>query len=103
MAVSTPYKWLAPRPGSRSRQWFVHGGSLPAEVLYRATVGPEPRTPDEVAQDYGLPREAVEEAIDYCLHHADVLQREREAVLADIRRRGLDRPPAVPAPGVAGA
>ena len=103
MTVSTTYKFLAPRPGSRSHQWFVQGGSLPAEVLYRATIGPEPRTLEEVAQDYHVPREAVEEAIDYCLHHAALLQEEREAVLADIRRRGLDQPPAVPTPDVAGA
>src|SRR4030095_680533 len=102
MAVSTTqYKWLAPRPGSRYRQWFVQGGNLPAEVLYRATIGPEPRTPEEVAQDYGIPRAAVEEAIDYCLRHADLLQQEREAVMADIRRRGLDQRPAVPTDGVA--
>jgi hypothetical protein len=76
---------------------------LPAEVLYRATIGPEPRTLDEVAQDYSVPREAVEEAIDYCLHHADLLQAERDAVVADIHRRGLDRPPATPHDGIARA
>lgn len=103
MVVSTTYKWLAPRLGSRYRQWFVQGGSLPAEVLYRATIGPEPRTPEEVAQDYNVPREAVEEAVDYCLRHADLLQQEREAMLADIHRRSLDQPPAVPTAGVAGA
>jgi hypothetical protein len=75
----------------------VRGRSLPAEVLYRATIGPEPRTLDEVAQDYEVPREAVEEAIDYCLRHADLLQQERDTLLADLHQRGLDQPPAVPA------
>lgn len=81
----------------------IRAGGLPAEVLYRATIGSESRTPEEVAQDYDVPREAVEEAIDYCLRHADLLQQEREAVLADIRRRALDQPPAVPTANVAGA
>lgn len=61
------------------------------------------RAPDEVAQDYGIPREAVDEAVDYCLHHADLLQHERDAVLTDSRQRGLDIPPGVPAEGLSGA
>lgn len=96
MTVATTYTFLAPRPGSRSRQWGVRGRSLPAEVLYRATLGPEPRTLDDVAQDYGVPRGAVEEAIDYCVRYADLLQQEREALLAELHQRGLDHPPAVP-------
>ena len=103
MAVQTSYKFLAPRPGSHYRQWFLQGRNLRAEILYRATIGPEPRTLDEIADDYGVPREAVEEAVDYCLHHTDVLQQEREDVLTDIRKRGLDKPTSVPASGVSGA
>jgi hypothetical protein len=56
-----------------------------------------------VAHDYGVPREAVEEAVDYCLHHADILQQERQDVLTDIGKRGLDKPPCVPTDGVSGA
>jgi hypothetical protein len=103
MAIHTPYKFLEQRPGSNYRQLFLWGRNLLAEVLYRATIGPEPRTPDEVAHDYGVPREAVEEAVDYCLHHADVLQQEREDILTDIRQRGLDAPPCVPANDVSDA
>jgi hypothetical protein len=32
----------------------------------------------------------------YCLHNDEVLQREREELLAEIGRRGLDKPPYVP-------
>jgi hypothetical protein len=99
MAVDTPYKFLEYRPGSNYRQMFLKGRNLRAEILYRAIIGPEPRTVDEVASDYGVPREAVEEAVDYCVHHADVLQQEREDVLADIRRRGLALPSKVPGNG----
>ena len=103
MAVQATYKFLEQRPGSHYRQLFLRGRNLRAESLYRAAIGPEPRSLDEVAQDYGVPRAAVEEAVDYCLHHADILQQEREDVLADIRKRGLDTPPAVPTAGVSGA
>jgi len=57
MAVFTTYKTgLAPQPRLlRYRQWFVQGGAFQAEVLYRATLAPKPRTPEEVAQDYNVP------------------------------------------------
>jgi hypothetical protein len=102
MVSHISYKFLEQRPGSNYRQLFLRGRNLLAEVLYRATIGPEPRTPDEVAHDYGVPREAVEEAVEYCLHYADVLQQERQDVMTDIGKRGLDKPPSVPADGVSG-
>ena len=102
MAAHTTYRFLEPRPGSPYRQLFVRGRKLRAEILYRATIGPEPRTPEEVAHDYNVPVEAVEEAIHYCRHHEEVLRQEREAVLADIRARGLDKPPFVPTNGASG-
>lgn len=57
---------LAPNPKSFYRQMFVKGTRIRAEVLYGLTVdGSEPMTPEEVAQSYGLPLAAVEEAITY--------------------------------------
>jgi hypothetical protein len=62
-----------------------------AEVLYRHTVGPEPRTPQEVADDYGLPLEAVLEAIDYATRNSELLDEERrreEARWAEVTSAG---------------
>jgi uncharacterized protein (DUF433 family) len=100
MALQTTYQCLEQRAGSNYRQLFVRGRSIRAELLYRATLGPEPRTPEEVAADFGVPLAAVHEAIHYCLHHEALLRQEREAVLADIHARGFDQPPYVPAHGV---
>ncbi len=50
-----------------------------------------------MARDFGVPVEAVVEAIDYCQRNEDLLRQEREEDLADIRARGLDKPPYVPA------
>ena len=99
MALQTTYQFLEPRAESNYRQLFVRGRSIRAEILYRATLGPEPRTPKEVATDFGVPLAAVHEALHYCLEQEELLRREREQVLADIRGRGLDKPPYVPAPG----
>jgi uncharacterized protein (DUF433 family) len=96
MAVQTEYKYLEPRPGSNYRQLFVKGRKIRAEILYRLTVNSEPQTPEQVAEDYGLPVEAVREAIDYSLHNEELLRKEREQELEYIRTHGLDRPPFAP-------
>jgi len=67
-----------------------------AEVLYRCTVGREPQTPEQVAQEYDLPTEAVIEAIDYCTRNRQFLDAERAREDASIRARGLDRYPHAP-------
>jgi uncharacterized protein (DUF433 family) len=70
------YQFLEPRRGSNYRQWFVKGRRIRAEVLYGQLLGPDARTPEELASDYNLPPEAVWEAIEYCLHNEDVLQQD---------------------------
>jgi uncharacterized protein (DUF433 family) len=90
MSETMIYDHLAPREGSRYRQYFIKGRNLRAETLYRATLGPEPMTPEEVAADYDVPVEAVREALDYCLHHAELLREEREADRAESQPRGRD-------------
>jgi hypothetical protein len=78
MARRMTYQWLEPCAQSNYRQLFVCGRSLRAETLYRATIGAEPRTPEEVATDFGIPLAAVH----YCLHNEELLRQESEAVLA---------------------
>jgi uncharacterized protein (DUF433 family) len=69
MTTPTTPTWLclAPNPKSLYRQLFIKGTRIRAEVIYGLTVdGSEPMTPEEVAADYGLPLDAVREAIAYC-------------------------------------
>jgi hypothetical protein len=86
---------LKPRRGSCYRQLFVEG-RIKAEILYRATIGREPLTPAEVARDYGIPVEAVFEAIDYCQRHSDVLDPDRAMEEASIQAHSLNRWPYAP-------
>ena len=67
-ASTNHWKYLARRPGSTYRQLFVKGTKLAAWQLYCDTVDGETepgRSPEEVADDYGLPLAAVQEAIAY--------------------------------------
>ncbi|HBI44243.1 MAG TPA: hypothetical protein DDY78_15530 [Planctomycetales bacterium] len=84
MTGQNGYQYLEPRPGSAYRQLFTKGRRLRAEVLYRQTVGIEPRTPEEVAADYDLPLEMILEAIHYCEHNEPLLRQDRDRELANI-------------------
>lgn len=97
MAERVEYRHLMVKPGSNYRQLFVHG-RIRAEILYRETVGPEPLTPEQVASEYGLPVEAVEEAIDYCNRPEvqQLLNDERARESARIKTAGRDKWPYAP-------
>ena len=97
MAIQVHYQHLEHRPSSHYQQLWVKGRHIRAEILYRFTIGPEPQTPQEVAQDYDLPIEAVHEAIEYARHHQDLLDAERAREEARMRQLGLDQPPYIPA------
>jgi uncharacterized protein (DUF433 family) len=96
------YKYLRPKPGSNYRQLFVNG-RIRAEILYRETVGAEPLTSEEVAREYGLPVEAVAEAIDYCTRNRELLDGERAREAARIKAAGRDRWPYAPRDSEPGA
>jgi uncharacterized protein (DUF433 family) len=64
--ASAKYVHLAPNPKSTYRQLFVKGTRIRARVLYGWYACAEPRTPEDIADGYGLPVEAVKEAIAYC-------------------------------------
>jgi hypothetical protein len=75
MSTNVDYQFLEARPKSAYRQLFVKGTRIRADVIYRActalaeflaTDDDEPRTPEQVALDYGLPVQAVWEAVAYC-------------------------------------
>jgi hypothetical protein len=95
MARQIEYKYLQSKSGSNYRQLFVNG-RIRAEILYRETVGPEPLTPEEVAREYGLPIEAVTEAIDYCVRHRELLDAERAREADRIKAAGRDQWPYAP-------
>jgi len=94
MSTSTAvqYQHLEPRPGSNYRQLFLKGRRIRAAVVYEAVHGPDPYTPEEFARDYGVPLEAVRDALDYVANNLLLIESERDREAADVRARGLDRP-----------
>jgi uncharacterized protein (DUF433 family) len=95
MTTPTPTSWvyLAPNPKSAYKQLFVKGTRIRAEVLYGLTVdGSEPMTPEEVAADYGLPLEAVQEAIAYCRSNPPAIAEDHVAEEAVMQATGMNDP-----------
>jgi uncharacterized protein (DUF433 family) len=65
--TAAQWKYLERNPKSNYKQLFVKGARIRARTLYGDFMSEEePRTPEQIAADYGLPVEAVKEAIAYC-------------------------------------
>jgi uncharacterized protein (DUF433 family) len=63
----TTWKHLERDPKSKLKQLSIRGRRIRARTLYGLFMSDEePMTPEEIAADYGLPLEAVQEAIAYC-------------------------------------
>jgi hypothetical protein len=65
-------------------------------VLYRRTIGPDAQTAEQVAADYGLPVEAVLDAVEYCVTNRELLDAERAREAERIKAAGRDRWPYAP-------
>ena len=81
---------------SNYRQLFIKGRKIRACIIYGLTVGEDSRTPEEVARDYEIPLEAVQEAIHYTLHHDDVVRADSEREKQSLRELWQRQPPIVP-------
>jgi len=94
--TSTTYRYLAPRPKSGYRQLFIKGTRIRAEIVYGYTVPSAEdgfcQAPEEVAADFGLPVEAVLEAIAYCKSNPPEIEMDhrREDLIAELS--GMNHP-----------
>jgi uncharacterized protein (DUF433 family) len=66
-SVNTKYEFLERNPKSNYKQLFIKGTKIRARTLYGQYMSAdEPRTIEEIAEDWNVPVEAVREAIAYC-------------------------------------
>ena len=95
MTENNGYKHLARKPGFY-QQLHVKGRNIRADVLYEYSLGEDARTAEELARDYDLPLEVVQEAIDYCIHNPDVLKSDRDREFESAREFESRHPQIVP-------
>jgi uncharacterized protein (DUF433 family) len=86
------YQHLEARPGSNYRQLWLKGRRIRAAVVWENVHGPDPRTPEEFASDFGVPLDAVLEALDYVERNRSLIEAERDREAARLRALGLDHP-----------
>jgi hypothetical protein len=87
--IENPYQHLEPRPGSNYRALWLKGRRIRAASVYESVHGPDPYTPEEFAESFRVPLEAVMEALDYVEHNQDIVEQDRQREAASLRARGL--------------
>jgi uncharacterized protein (DUF433 family) len=83
------YKYLESRPGSNYRTLWIKGRRIRATVVDERIHGPDPRTPEEFAEGFQVPLEAVLEALDYVAQNRELVEEERRSEVAQLRALGL--------------
>jgi len=86
--AETPREWkyLERRPGSSYQQLCIKGKRIWAWTLYCEFMSEkESRTPEQLAEDWNVPLNAVEEAIAYCQSDPPELREDhrKDAILAE--------------------
>jgi uncharacterized protein (DUF433 family) len=92
---TTPWIYLARKPGSSYRQLFVKGTRIAARTLYSLYVPGEDwagMTAEEIAADYRLPVEAVREAIAYCQSDPPEIRADLAMEEAIVEATGMNDP-----------
>lgn len=89
----TQYRHLFPNPKSSYRQLFVNGTGVAARTLYGQHVNAEePRSVEELAADWNIPVEAVEEAIAYCRLNPPEIELDLRREEAIMEATGMNEP-----------
>jgi uncharacterized protein (DUF433 family) len=87
-----PYKYLIRKPKSAYKQLFIRDRWIRARTLYGLSVGEEAMTLEEIAADYALPLEAVQEAIAYCKSDPPEIRQDLEREEALMEATGMNDP-----------
>jgi uncharacterized protein (DUF433 family) len=89
----TRWKYLERDPKSSYRQLSIKGRRIKARTLYGQFMSAEePRTVEQIAEDYQLPIEAVKEAIAYCQSDPPEIRQDMAVEDALMEASGMNDP-----------
>jgi uncharacterized protein (DUF433 family) len=72
---------------------FVKGKRIRARILYGLLMNEtDPQTPEQIADDYGIPVEAVREAIAYCASNPPEIDEDYQREEALMEATGMNDP-----------
>ncbi len=90
--TATSYIHLAANPKSAYKQFFVQGTRIRARVLYGWYPCEHPMSVEEIAAEYNIPVEAVQEAIAYCQSDPPELVEDYAREDAPMEATGMNQP-----------
>ncbi len=92
-STSTTWRYLAPNPKSCYKQLFIKGTRIRARVLYGMFMSAEePMTPEQIATEFNLPVDAVQEAIAYCRGNPPEIAQDFEREKRLMQASGMNDP-----------
>jgi hypothetical protein len=92
MSTPTPYKYLVRKPKSLYKQLFIKDRWVAARTIYGQSVGEDARTPEQLAEDFNVPLEAVLESIAYCQSNPPEIREDWEREEALMEASGMNDP-----------
>ena len=92
--TQTEWKYLEERPQLGRKQLYLRGRRLKAFDLWANMIAND-MTPEEVADNWDVPLEAVRESIQYCETHQDLLKQEAEIERRHLEERGIPLEPKI--------
>ena len=88
------WQYLEKRPHPWRKQLYLKGRRLKAFDLWANMIAND-MTPEEVAENWDVPLEAVRESIQYCETHRDLLKQEAEIERRHLEERGIPLEPKI--------
>lgn len=92
--TQTEWQYLEKRPDSWRKQLYLKGKRLRASIIWTDMIVNE-MTPEEAADNWDLPLEAIKESIEYCETHQDLLKQEAEIERRHLEERGIPLEPKI--------
>jgi uncharacterized protein (DUF433 family) len=93
-SAKTQWQYLEQRPDGWRKQLYFKGKRLKAFDVWM-TMLVEKMSPEETAEDWDLPLASIEEAIQYCQMHQDLLRREAEEERRYLEAAGISLEPKI--------
>ena len=90
----TEWQYLEQRPDSWRKQLYLKGRRLRASNVWTDMIVNE-MTPEEAADNWDLPLEAIKESIEYCETHQDLLKQEALIERRHLEERGIPLEPKI--------
>ena len=90
----TEWQYLEKRPHCWRKQLYLKGRRLRASIVWMDMIVNE-MTPEEAADNWDLPLEAVKESIQYCETHQDLVQEEAAIERRHLEERGIPLEPKI--------